>query len=52
MAWQPEPQQLHQLAQCLRDSLSGHDAAAQKKAEMVRDWLGYWMYLRAVTDTP
>ena len=35
MAWQPQPAQLAQLAQFLRDSLSGHDATAQKNAERV-----------------
>lgn len=35
MAWQPQSDQLNQLAQCLRDSLSGHDVAAQKNAEQV-----------------
>lgn len=35
MAWQPQPDQLNQLAQCLRDSLSGHDITAQKNAEQV-----------------
>lgn len=35
MAWQPNPDQLVQLAQLLRDSLSGHDAAALKNAEQV-----------------
>ena len=35
MAWQPQSEPLGQLAQCLRDSLSGHDPAAQKNAEQV-----------------
>lgn len=35
MAWQPQPQQLNQLAQFLRDSLSGHDINAQKNAELM-----------------
>lgn len=35
MAWQPVPSQLAQLAQLLRDSLSGHDTAALKNAEQV-----------------
>ncbi|KAK5135669.1 hypothetical protein LTR08_004970 [Meristemomyces frigidus] len=33
MAWQPQPGPLGQLTQCLRDSLSGHNAAAQRNAE-------------------
>lgn len=36
MAWQPQPEPLGQLAQALRDSLSGHDPALQKNAEQVR----------------
>lgn len=36
MAWTPQPEPLGQLAQCLRDSLSGHDIKAQKSAEEVR----------------
>ncbi|KAK4632407.1 Importin subunit beta-2 [Fulvia fulva] len=58
MAWQPQPENLAQLAQCLRDSLSGHDIAAQKKAEqMLRqaksspDINNYLTYL-AVNPTP
>lgn len=35
MAWQPQAEPVAQLAQCLRDSLSGHDVAAQKNAEQV-----------------
>ena len=35
MAWQPQAGPLEELAQCLRDSLSGHNIAAQKKAEQV-----------------
>lgn len=35
MAWQPQAEPLNQLAQCLRDSLSGHDPTAQKNAELV-----------------
>ncbi|KAF2735706.1 transportin-2 [Polyplosphaeria fusca] len=35
MAWQPQSEQLKQLAQCLRDSLSGHDKNAQKNAEIM-----------------
>ncbi|KAI5368141.1 Putative importin-beta domain, armadillo-like helical, importin beta family [Septoria linicola] len=35
MAWQPEQSPLNQLAQCLRDSLSGHDIQAQKNAEQM-----------------
>ena len=35
MDWQPQPGPLAQLAQVLRDSLSGYDPAAQKKAEQV-----------------
>ncbi len=33
--WEPEAEQLRQLAQYLKDSLSGHDQNAQKKAEVV-----------------
>ncbi|KAF2768293.1 ARM repeat-containing protein [Teratosphaeria nubilosa] len=58
IAWQPQPQQLQQLAQCLRDSLRGHDVAAQKNAEvMLRqaksspDINNYLAYLCA-TPTP
>ena len=36
MAWQPQDEPLRQLAQCLRDSLSGHDISAMKAAELVR----------------
>ncbi|KAF2998002.1 hypothetical protein E8E13_007173 [Curvularia kusanoi] len=36
MSWQPEQQTLQQLAQCLKDSLGGHDVAARKNAEIVR----------------
>ncbi|KAI9695347.1 MAG: hypothetical protein M1820_008699 [Bogoriella megaspora] len=35
MAWQPEAAPLSQLTQCLKDSLSGHDPAAQKNAEVM-----------------
>ncbi|KAI7521386.1 hypothetical protein KC343_g18239, partial [Hortaea werneckii] len=35
MAWQPQPGPVAQLAQCLKDSLSGHDVAAQKNAEQM-----------------
>ncbi|KXT13740.1 hypothetical protein AC579_10066 [Pseudocercospora musae] len=35
MAWQPQQENLSQLAQCLRDSLSGHDIRAQKNAEQM-----------------
>ncbi|KJX93272.1 importin subunit beta-2 like protein [Zymoseptoria brevis] len=43
MAWQPQPAQLHQLAQFLRDSLSGHDVAAQRNADQM---------LRQTKDSP
>ena len=33
MAWTPQQDQLGQLAQCLRDSLSGHDMKAQRNAD-------------------
>ncbi|KAJ4360082.1 uncharacterized protein N0V89_000641 [Didymosphaeria variabile] len=33
MAWQPEEGPLRQLAECLRDSLSGQDPSVQKNAE-------------------
>ncbi|KAI4923543.1 hypothetical protein J4E85_008582 [Alternaria conjuncta] len=37
MAWQPQEEPLRQLAQCLRDSLSGHDQNARKNAgEMLK----------------
>jgi transportin-1 len=36
MAWQPQEEPLRQLAQYLKDSLSGHDKNAQKSAELVR----------------
>jgi hypothetical protein len=36
MSWQPEEQTLRQLAQCLKDSLGGHDPNARKNAELVR----------------
>jgi hypothetical protein len=35
MDWQPSPENLSQLALCLRDSLSGFDKAARKQAEDV-----------------
>ncbi|KAF2266447.1 ARM repeat-containing protein [Lojkania enalia] len=35
MAWQPQEEPLRQLAQCLKDSLSGHDKTAQKNAEIM-----------------
>lgn len=35
MSWQPEEQTLVKLAQCLKDSLGGHDVAARKNAEIV-----------------
>ena len=34
--WQPQQEPLRQLAQYLKDSLSGHDQSAQKNAELVR----------------
>ncbi|KAK5121639.1 hypothetical protein LTR85_004811 [Meristemomyces frigidus] len=58
MAWQPQAEPVAQLAQCLRDSLSGHDVAAQKNAEqMLRqaksspDINNYLAYL-CVSPTP
>ncbi|EMC96364.1 hypothetical protein BAUCODRAFT_69765 [Baudoinia panamericana UAMH 10762] len=58
MAWQPQPEQLVQLSQYLRDSLSGHDVQAQRTAEqMLRqaksspDILNYLAYL-CVTPSP
>lgn len=39
MAWQPEQEPLAQLSRCLRDSLSGHNKALQKQAELVGDLL-------------
>lgn len=36
MEWVPSSEALAQLAQYLRDSLSAHDKAAQKNAELVR----------------
>ena len=35
MDWQPQDEQLRQLAQCLKDSLSGQDQTAMKNAEIV-----------------
>ncbi|KAF2479501.1 armadillo-type protein [Neohortaea acidophila] len=35
MGWQPQPEPLGQLTLYLRDSFSGHDAAAQKNAEQM-----------------
>lgn len=37
MAWQPQDEPLRQLSGCLKDSLSGHNKAAQKQAEIVSD---------------
>jgi transportin-1 len=36
MAWQPQEEPLRQLAQYLKDSLSGQDKTVQKNAEIVR----------------
>lgn len=36
MAWQPSPESLQTLAVYLKDSLSGFNKDAQKKAEIVR----------------
>jgi len=35
MTWAPQQDQLGQLSQCLRDSLSGHDIKAQRNAEQM-----------------
>jgi len=35
MEWQPQDEPLRQLAQYLKESLSGHDMNAQKHAELV-----------------
>lgn len=35
MDWQPQEEPLRQLAQYLKDSLSGHDTRTQKNAELV-----------------
>ncbi|KAF2138133.1 uncharacterized protein K452DRAFT_329026 [Aplosporella prunicola CBS 121167] len=35
MSWQPQEEPLRQLAQALKDSLSGHDPAVQKNAELM-----------------
>lgn len=35
MSWQPTQESLTQLAACLKDSLSGFDKNAQKRAELV-----------------
>src|ERR1700753_1664354 len=35
MSWRPESAPLVQLSGCLKDSLSGHNKAAQKQAEIV-----------------
>lgn len=39
MAWQPSPESLQTLAVYLKDSLSGFDKNAQKKAEQVPCYL-------------
>ena len=39
MAWQPEEEQLRQLAGFLKDSLSGHNPVAQKHASSVSSLL-------------
>ncbi|KAF1844218.1 ARM repeat-containing protein [Cucurbitaria berberidis CBS 394.84] len=43
MAWQPEEEPLRQLAQCLRDSLSGHDQNARNNAGIM---------LKSATSSP
>jgi hypothetical protein len=35
MAWQPQDEQLRQLSQFLKDSLSGQNQTAMKNAELV-----------------
>lgn len=35
MAWQPDDEPLRQLAQCLKDSLTGQNPSVQKNAEIV-----------------
>ena len=35
MTWQPQEEPLRQLAQCLKDSLSGHNQTLQKNAEIM-----------------
>ncbi|KAK3114229.1 hypothetical protein LTR53_007658 [Teratosphaeriaceae sp. CCFEE 6253] len=56
MAWQPQAGPLTQLSQCLRDSLSGHDVAAQKSAEQMlrqaRSSPDFNNYLAYITVTP
>jgi hypothetical protein len=63
MEWQPQPGPLAQLAQYLRDSLSGYDPAAQKKAEQVCDiaigglleqtlWLTVLQMLKQAKESP
>jgi hypothetical protein len=39
MSWQPNTEQLSQLAQYLKDSLSGQNITVQKNAELVRSIL-------------
>jgi transportin-1 len=45
MTWQPNEEQLKQLAQYLKDSLSGQNQAVQKNAEIVRlTGLNYYIH--------
>ncbi|KAH7362901.1 importin subunit beta-2 [Plectosphaerella cucumerina] len=59
MDWQPSPENLSQLALCLRDSLSGFDKAARKQAEDMLsqaksspDINNYLAYLFSSSETP
>ncbi|KAI0397064.1 armadillo-type protein [Xylariaceae sp. FL0594] len=59
MDWQPVPESLSQLAACLKDSLSGFDKAAQKRAETMLeqaksspDINNYLCYLFSSTEPP
>ncbi|KAF2665581.1 ARM repeat-containing protein [Microthyrium microscopicum] len=59
MAWQPSDEPLRQLAQYLKDSLSGQDKTAQKNAEIMLkhakaspDFTNYLTYLLAASNQP
>ncbi|KAF2396448.1 ARM repeat-containing protein [Trichodelitschia bisporula] len=59
MTWQPETEQLRQLAQFLRDSLSGRDQNVQKNAELMLasaqnspDFMNYLSYLFSEAQPP
>ncbi|KAK7698985.1 hypothetical protein SLS64_012040 [Diaporthe eres] len=59
MAWQPSPESLQTLAVYLKDSLSGFDKAAQKKAELMLsqarnspDFNNYLAYIFSSSQLP